>query len=135
MNESILTSIKKTLGLDENYTAFDADIVLYINAVLSDLNQLGLGPPSGFVITGADETWAQFIGGDLTQNNIQVYVGLRLRLLFDPPESSYAITSFQEQINQLEWRIRERREEYAWTDPDPSPEYVDAEVVLDGGVG
>lgn len=130
MNESILTSVKKTLGLDEAYTAFDADIVLFINTVLADLNQLGIGPSQGFVITGKDELWEEFIGVDLTHTNVQTYVSLRVRLLFDPPESSYAITSFKEQINQLEWRIRERREEYAWFDPEPDDS---DEVVLWGG--
>jgi len=129
MNESILTSVKKTLGLDEAYTAFDPDIVLFINTVLADLNQIGIGPSQGFVITGAEETWEEFIGLDLTHTNVQTYVSLRVRLLFDPPESSYAITSFKEQINQLEWRIRERREEYAWFDPEPDED----EIVLWGG--
>ena len=117
MTDSILTSVKKTLGLDESYTAFDADITLYINGALADLNQIGIGPPEGFAIADAAPTWAQFIGADLTHNNVQTFVCLRVRLLFDPPESSYAIASFQEQINELVWRIRERREEYAWTDP------------------
>lgn len=111
MNESILTSVKKTLGLAEDYTAFDPDIVLYINGVLSDLHQLGIGPPQGFQITGKDEEWVQFTSNDLTVNNVKTYVGLRVRLLFDPPESSYAIASFKEQIAQHEWRISEHREE------------------------
>lgn len=111
MNESILTSVKKTLGLDEGYTAFDPDIVLYINSILSDLHQIGIGPPQGFQITGKDEEWVQFLSSDLTVNNVKTYVGLRARLLFDPPETSYAIASFKEQIQQAEWRISEHREE------------------------
>lgn len=111
MNESILSSVKKTMGLAEDYTAFDADLVLYINGVLSDLHQIGIGPPQGFQITGKDEEWVQFTSNDMTQNNVKNYVSLRVRLLFDPPESSYAITSFKQQIEQLEWRISEHREE------------------------
>lgn len=134
MNESILTSVKKTLGLDESYTAFDADIVLYINTALADLNQIGVGPTAGFMIQDKTATWNQFFGGDMTHNNIQAYVSLRVRLLFDPPESGPAIASFQEQIKELAWRIRERREEYAWFDPSDTASVPEA-TILDGGVG
>jgi|ERR1044072_2993511 hypothetical protein len=134
MNESILTSVKKSLGLDEGYTAFDADIVMHINGVLADLNQIGVGPPAGFMIQDKTATWSEFYGGDMTHNNIQTYVSLRVKLLFDPPESGFAINSFQEQINKAEWRISERREEYAWVDPsDTTP--VPEVTVLEGGVG
>jgi hypothetical protein len=111
MSESILTSVKKTLGLAEDYTAFDADIVLYINGVLADLHQIGVGPTVGFQITDATETWTDFIPADPTFNNVQLLVCLRVRLLFDPPDSGYAQTAFQNQIDQLVWRIREHREE------------------------
>lgn len=110
MNESILTSVKKTLNLAADYTAFDQDIVLHINSVLADLHQIGVGPPEGFQITGPDEEWVQFLSNDMTVANVKTYVSLRLKLLFDPPESSYALASFQEQINKAEWRISERRE-------------------------
>lgn len=117
MNESILTSVKAMLGLADDYTAFDPEITLYINAALADLNQVGVGPVEGFEIQDKTATWQQFIPADVTHNNVPAFVGLRVRLLFDPPESSYAIASFQQQIDQLIWRIRERREEYAWIPP------------------
>lgn len=111
MSDSILTSIKKVLGQDESYTAFDDDLILFINGVLADLHQLGIGPLEGFQITGADEEWVQFLSNDMTMNNVKNYVFMRTKLQFDPPESGYAITSFQEQINKAEWRISEHREE------------------------
>lgn len=114
MNESILTSVKATLGLAEDYTAFDPEIILYINGVLTDLKQLGIGPPQPFTVVDKTATWASFVPPSLEHNNVQVYTSLRVRLMFDPPESSYAINSFQQQIDQLAWRIRERREEYTW---------------------
>lgn len=110
MNESILTSVKKTLGMDEAYTAFDPDLVLFINGVLADLHQLGIGPGEGFQITGKDEEWVQFLSNDLTMNNVKTYMSLRAKLLFDPPESSYALAAFKEQIKEWEWRISEHRE-------------------------
>lgn len=111
MNESILTSVKKALGLDEDYTAFDPDLVLFINGVLADLHQLGIGPLEGFELTGPDEEWTEFLSNDMTMNNVKTYVYLRAKLQFDPPDSGYAINSFQEQINKAEWRISEHREE------------------------
>lgn len=111
MNESILTSVKKTLGMDEAYTAFDPDIVLFINGVLADLHALGVGPAEGFQITGKDEEWVQFLSNDMTLNNVKTYMSLRAKLLFDPPESGYGLAAFKEQIAKWEWYISEHREE------------------------
>lgn len=61
ISESILTSIKKLLGIDENYTHFDADIIMHINSVFSILTQMGVGPANGFSISGKDDTWSAFI--------------------------------------------------------------------------
>lgn len=111
MNESILTSVKKTLRLDEAYTAFDPDLVLFVNGVLADLHQIGVGPPQGFQITGKTEEWVQFTSDDMTMNNVKTYVCLRAKLLFDPPESPRAVQAFETQIKEHEWRISEHREE------------------------
>jgi hypothetical protein len=123
---SILTSTKKVLGLEEDYVAFDEDILLHINSVLSTLNQLGLGPTNGFMIEDKTATWDDFIGTDLRLTSVRSYVYLRVRLLFDPPTTSYLIDSFNEQIKQLEWRLNVVREGDAWVDPNPPP--VPAEV-------
>lgn len=131
MTDSILTSTKKILGLDEDYTAFDLDIVLHINSIFSTLHQLGLGPESGFAITDKGDTWEDFLGDDLVKNNVKTYIYLRLRLLFDPPTSSFALSSMQEQIKELEWRINEYRESYAYVNPNPAD--VSGDVSVDGG--
>lgn len=106
ISESILTSIKKLLGIDENYTHFDPDIVMHINSVFSILTQMGVGPANGFSISGKDETWSQFI---LDKPNIfslvKSYVYMKVRLLFDPPLSSAAIESINRQISEFEWRL------------------------------
>lgn len=133
MDNSILDSVKKACNQDPSYTAFDDEIIMHINSAFADLNQIGVGPTSGFEITDATATWNDFYGGDLTHNNIQTYVCLRVRLAFDPPESSYGISSMQAQIDKYEWRIRERREEYAWVDPTTTT--VPSETILDGGIG
>lgn len=119
MIESILDSTKKVLGLDSEYTAFDTDITMHINSVFSTLNQLGIGPPDGFAITGDTETWSAFIGADPRLNAVQTYVYLRVRMLFDPPQSSYLTTAIKEQIQELEWRLNVHREDESWQPPTP----------------
>lgn len=104
--ESILTSIKKLLGIEKDYTHFDADIIIHINSVLSVLSQIGVGPSGGYSITGADETWDQFIQTDANSfAMVKSYVYLKVRLLFDPPLSSAAVDSINKQIAEYEWRL------------------------------
>lgn len=106
ISESILTSIKKLLGIDENYTHFDADIVMHINSVFSILTQMGVGPPNGFSISGKDETWSAFIADRPNIFSlVKSYIYMKVRLLFDPPLSSAAIESINRQISEFEWRL------------------------------
>lgn len=106
ITESILTSIKKLLGIDENYTHFDADIIMHINSVFSILTQMGVGPANGFSITGKDEKWEEFISDKKNEFSIvKSYVYQKVRLLFDPPLSSAAIESINRQISEFEWRL------------------------------
>ena len=117
MSESILTSTKKILGLAEDYTEFDTDVVMHINTVFSILTQLGVGPESGFMILDSEPTWDDFLIGDERLNSVKTYVFLRVRLIFDPPATSFAIAALNEQVKELGWRISSVRESYAWTDP------------------
>lgn len=110
MVDSILTSIKKLLGLDESQTAFDVDIVIHINSALATLNQLGIGPEFGFTIDDAAPKWIDFLGDNQRLNPVKTYVYLRVRLLFDPPATSFAIDAIKDQISELEWRLNVERE-------------------------
>ena len=106
ISESILTSIKKLLGIDENYTHFDADIIMHINSVFSILTQMGVGPANGFSISGKDDTWSAFIQDKPNIFSlVKSYVYMKVRLLFDPPLSSAAIESINRQISEFEWRL------------------------------
>lgn len=105
MNESILTSIKKLRGIMEEYTHFDDDLIMDINTALSILTQLGVGPESGFKITGADETWQDFMGDDPRLSMVKSYVDLKVKLLFDPPLSSSVAEAANRMLSELEWRI------------------------------
>lgn len=105
--ESILTSIKKLLGIDAEYTHFDEDIIIHINSVLMILTQLGVGPEGGYSITGPDETWSNFLGTDLVKlQSAKSYVHLKVKLMFDPPSGSALIESINRQISELEWRLQ-----------------------------
>lgn len=118
-DDSILKSTKKVLGIEDTYTAFDVDIVMHINSVFSTLEQLGIGPVGGFYIEDATPTWSAFLGTDPRLSSVKTYVYLRVRMLFDPPGTSYLIDSLEKQARELEWRLNTRREETEWVDPDP----------------
>ena len=122
MEQSILISTKKILGIAEDYTVFDLDIITHINSAFSTLTQLGVGPAEGFMINDETEVWTDFIADDLQYNSVKSYVFLRVRQLFDPPTTSYLISASERQIQELEWRLNIHREETAWVDPNP-PDY------------
>lgn len=103
--DSILISIKKLLGIEENYTHFDTDIIMHINSVLSILTQLGVGPSSGYSIKDANAVWDDFISDSKKLELVKTYVYLKVRLMFDPPSSSSAIDSMKQLISELEFRI------------------------------
>lgn len=105
--ESILTSVKKILGIQEDYTSFDTDIIIHINTVFSILTQLGLGPPEGFVIQDKSSLWSDFIPeNDPRLSMAKSLVGMRVKFLFDPSASSVVTDSMNKQIAELEWRIK-----------------------------
>ena len=103
--DSILTSIKKLLGIAEEYTQFDVDIIKHINTVFMILTQMGVGPPEGFSITGAYETWDDFLSGSTNLEAVKTYVYMKVQLMFDPPTSSAKLDSANRVINELEWRL------------------------------
>lgn len=105
MSTSILTSIKKMLGVAEEYTVFDVDLIIHINSTLAILTQLGAGPVTGFSIQDKTAMWSDFVQDDAKLEFIKTYVFLKVRLIFDPPASSAAIESIKNLIAELEWRI------------------------------
>jgi hypothetical protein len=103
--ESILTSIKKLLGIEEEYDHFDPDIIMHINSTFMTLNQLGVGPVEGFSIVDETSTWTDFIADNMKLEAVKSYIHLKVKLLFDPPSSSAVIESINKSINELEWRL------------------------------
>lgn len=104
--ESILTSIKKLLGIAEEYTHFDEDLIIHINSVFAALTQIGVGPSTGFTIDSKFATWDEFISDNACLIPVKSYVHLRVRLLFDPPSSSAVMSSMERQVSEFEWRLR-----------------------------
>lgn len=104
--DSILDSIKKLLGITEDYDAFDQDIIMAINTSISILAQIGVGDEGGFMITGSDETWDDYLKN---QNEIlhmvKHFIYIRTRLLFDPPTSSILSEVMNKQLDELTFRI------------------------------
>ena len=117
MTNSILDSTKKNLGIAADYTAFDQDILMHINSAFSTLNQLGIGPVDGFMIEDETAVWDDFLLSDLRLNSVKTYVYLSVRLLFDPPPTSFTLSALTEQKKELEWRLNTYREEEGWTPP------------------
>lgn len=104
-NDSILNSVKKVLGLAPEYDAFDQDVIMHINSVFSTLQQNGVGPEDGFQITGSDELWSTYIGDQKLLNSVRSYMALKVRLQFDPPATSNAVTSMENICKEYEWRL------------------------------
>ena len=105
--ESILTSVKKLLGITEEYDHFDADLIMHINSVFSTLTQLGVGPSEEFSITDKNDTWEEYI--DFKENPqmlfVKTYVAKKVQTLYDPPASSVHMNALNAIIAELEWRL------------------------------
>lgn len=104
VSDSILDTTKKLLGFESDYTAFDLDIITHINSVFFTLNDLGVGPTTGLLITDNSTTWSEFIGTD-DINAVKSYMFMRVRLMFDPPSSSFHLESLNKQAQEMEWRL------------------------------
>lgn len=103
--DSILTSIKKLLGITAEYTQFDTDLIIHINSVFSILTQLGVGPSTGFSIHDEYSVWTDFLPEDPRLEMVKTYVYLKVRLMFDPPDRSAVADAVKRQIDELEFRL------------------------------
>lgn len=101
----ILDSTKKVLGIDPNYPAFDQDLIIHINSVFATLQQLGVGPTEGFAIVDNTSKWQDFIGTKTILNSVKSYVYVKVRLMFDPPTTSFLQETFKQLAAEFEWRL------------------------------
>lgn len=105
MGESILESVKHLLGPGSCDDHFDDDLIIFINGVFSQLTQLGVGPEKGFSIDGPDKFWEDYISNDPKLEMVKTYMYTKVRLRFDPPQSSSVIQLMQQDASELEWRL------------------------------
>lgn len=103
--ESILTSIKKLLGIAEEYEHFDPDIIMHINSVFMILTQLGVGPSKGFIIEDKISTWSDFLPDGENLEAVKSFMHLKVKILFDPPQSSVVMESMNRMASEFEWRL------------------------------
>lgn len=114
MEQSILTSTKKILGIDEEYMAFDLDILTHINAAFTILNGLGVGPEDGFFVEDSRAVWTDFMTQGPSLHLVRTYIFLKVRMLFDPPSTSFLQQNMTDQIREYEWRLSTIREGETW---------------------
>lgn len=107
---SILNTIKKLLGLDAEQHDFDVDIIVFINSAFTRLTDLGVGPKEGFAIEDEYKEWTDFVQDTLKFNDLQTYIYLKVKMVFDPPTSSAVLAAYERTINELEWLINVRAE-------------------------
>lgn len=105
MTDSILQNTKKLLGLDSEYTEFDEEIKIHINSAFSALSQLGAAPPEGFMLITGEETWDSLLEDRTQIEMVKTWLYLKVRLVFDPPTTSFAITAIENQISELNFRL------------------------------
>ena len=106
METSILKSTKKSLGLDAAYTPFDLDILMCINAVLSTLAQIGVLPDAGYSVSDADDNWDDLNLSQLMLGMVKSYIYVKVRVLFDPPGTSFLLEALSKQGQEFEWRLK-----------------------------
>lgn len=129
MTDSILDSVKNNLGIELDDETFDRELITYINGVFTKLTQLGIGPTLekpvtiGYKISDKDDDWMDFLPTTMLMESVKTFMYLSVRLVFDPPSTSYGITAMKEQIAEHEWRLNVQREEATWTSPIQSQLY------------
>lgn len=133
--ESILTSIKKMLGIPKEYEHFDEDIIMHINSVFMVLQQIGVGPSSGFYIEDDTKTWADFLGDPTQLQMVKTYMHHKVKLIFDPPASSVVMEAMKQIIAECEWRLREAAEfeDAIGTSNEHAKDYILLKDRKDGG--
>ena len=105
MNNSILDSVKSSIGIASDYDVFDDEIIMSVNSTLAVLYQLGIGPTDGYAITGDADTWDDLLGVDIPLNMVKSYIYVKTKLAIDPPSTSFAIQALETQASEYEWRM------------------------------
>lgn len=113
LDQSILETIKKLLGLTNMITAFDEEITSHINSVFTTLNQLGVGPDEGYMINGYEQTWRDYVDNIQLATMVREFIYLKVRMIFDPPASSVVSDAYNQRTAEIEWRMNIQAEKIA----------------------
>lgn len=108
--DSILGTIKTALAISLDETSFDAELCIHINSVINALAQIGIGPKTGFLVTGSVQSWDDYIQNDLTKQMVKSYMFMKIKVLFDPPQSGATMEAYNKQIAEYEWRLQTQKE-------------------------
>ena len=104
--DSILTSIKKLLLIDEDDTSFDIDVIMHINSIIGILYDLGIETADNYVLIDSSQTWSDLLGDFPYKGMVELFVYLKVKPLFDSSTMGKdTIESFNREANELEWRI------------------------------
>lgn len=112
MEDSILITIKKLLGISADYTAFDVDVIVAINSALMALYQIGVGNASKHMITGYDDSWSLILNDSIDLESAKEYVYIKTRLIFDPPTSSSMVDAMNSMASEIEWRLNVQNDDW-----------------------
>lgn len=105
VTSSILDSVKKVCGISDDYDVFDQDLLIFINGVILELTQNGIGSKNGFTVTDKNSMWHDFLGDFPNPGAVATYISLKVKILFDPPSSSFVIDAYKKQLDELIWRL------------------------------
>lgn len=105
VRDSILSSLKVALGIPKEHHEFDEELIFHINAVLSDLTLIGIGPEMGFEVEGETTTWQDYLGLDPRWLLTKQFVYLQVKMMFDPPMAGYTTIAIREEAKKAEWKL------------------------------
>lgn len=103
-DDSILRTIAKLVGGEENGEYFNPDLIVAINTALAVMTQVGVGPSEGFSIEDDSAKWSDFLGNDKRLSMVFSYVHKKVQLLFDPPQSGVLRENLENLVHEMEWR-------------------------------
>lgn len=105
VEDTILGTIKKLIGIDYEYTKFDMDIILHINTAFSILSRISSVVKQGYRIIDNNNLWAEYTDDPELLSLVQEYLYEYCKIKFDPPTSSMVMEAMKESIKELEFSI------------------------------
>jgi len=119
MDDSILDSTKKVVGIHPSDTSFDQDVITQINTAFFQMHQLGVGQPEGFGIEDNSATWNDFMVPLPDLQAVRTYVMLKVQMFFDPPQIGFLVEAKKQQLEELEVRLNINRENRLYEEANP----------------